>query len=970
MAATAAALTPTRALLPSRTTREAVKLHSRRLLNSLISGTRKHGQSNRSFSHPPRNAENGPPFLAGTPEKRFLTGKSLTPQSRSSLYGSRLAASRGLVTAKAAPGGTVAAAAVAADLAVTKSAKAAEFERTPGCRRYVYHVEGGGQVTAYVVERNGCFDVLLDVAAADMQCNHDLPLCIHWGIFRSDRSIWFLLNDSQTPPGTVFLRGKTDAMRTVLQEDPTPGHLSLTLSFDAELAPFSLNLVLFQPFSGVSGSGIGDKSLEGLWLRNSRQMDLCVPIGMGRGSPTPLGATPKADGSVNFAVYSRYAEGVALCLYLPDDAQPTLEIDLEPSIHRTGDVWHVSIDAADVSSFTRYGYRVKGDPDWEGGNRFHSRLVLLDPYAKEMAPHVAGQEELPSPAAALAVIPSVQERAFDWQDDFPPNIPPEQLVVYRLNVAAFTADDSSGVSEAGQGTFLGVLEKVDHLLALGVNAVLLQPISAFDETQGPYYPINFFAPMPSYGPNDTLKLLVRELHARGIEVHLEAVVSHTAEGSDDTPKPISFRGVDNRAYYINDAFGKQVMPEYGAPNAFNCNSPVALSLILDAVHHWVEEYHIDGFSFVNSSALTTGPHAQPLSRPPLVEALAFDPLLAQVKLVADAAMPLLSSQKAFSFPHWKRWQEMNSAFCFDIRRFVSGQPGQISGLATRLCGSGDLFSSGRGPAFAFNYVTAFQGLTLADLVSYSVESEASWNCGVEGVSDDEGVMRTRLKQVRNYLAVLFLSLGVPVLTAGDEYGHSKAAELAADYSESPFLWSTLQSDLGAQLTRFIGSLANFRRRRTLLLQRKDFFFGEDILWHGAFPNQPEWDNPNCCFLACTIQSAGIESSAKEAAEEAGVPLTTAAPAVAPAEAVGDLYFAFNAHGTEMIVELPAPPVGMMWHLVVDTAKDYPADITEIPAQGVPPSIAAATRVSSPYCMEPFSVIALEARGPPSFAPRI
>ncbi|GJP87053.1 hypothetical protein CLOP_g17026 [Closterium sp. NIES-67] len=421
MAATAAVLTPTRALLPSRTTREAVKLHPRRLPNSLISGTRKHGQSNRSFSHPPRNAENGPPFLAVTPEKRFLTGKSLTPQSRSSLYGSWLAASRGLVTAKAAPGGTVAAAAVAADLAVTKSAKAAEFERTPGCRRYVYHVEGGGQVTAYVVERNGCFDVLLDVAAADMQCNHDLPLCIHWGIFRSDRSIWFLLNDSQTPPGTVFLRGKTDAMRTVLQEDPTPGHLSLTLSFDAELAPFSLNLVLFQPFSGVSGSGIGDKSLEGLWLRNSRQMDLCVPIGMGRGSPTPLGATPKADGSVNFAVYSRYAEGVALCLYLPDDAQPTLEIDLEPSIHRTGDVWHVSIDAADVSSFTRYGYRVKGDPDWEGGNRFHSRLVLLDPYSKEMAPHVAGQEELPSPAAALAVIPFVQEPAFDWQDDFPPN---------------------------------------------------------------------------------------------------------------------------------------------------------------------------------------------------------------------------------------------------------------------------------------------------------------------------------------------------------------------------------------------------------------------------------------------------------------------------------------------------------------------------------------------------------------------
>ncbi|CAI5482801.1 unnamed protein product, partial [Closterium sp. Yama58-4] len=816
-------------------------------------------------------------------------------------------------------------------------------------------------VTAYVVERNGCFDVLLDVAAADMQCRHDLPLCIHWGIFRSDRSTWFLLNDSQTPPGTVFLRGKTDAMRTVLQDDATPGHRSLVLSFDAELAPFSLNLVLFQPLAGMAGSGIGDKSLEGLWLsaigdksldgvwlrnsrqmdlcvpigmgrgsgspplhavrlpahtsnppslppprappppliRNSRQMDLCVPIGMGRGSASPLGATANADGSVNFALYSRYAEGVVLCLYLPDDAEPTLEIDLEPSIHRTGDVWHVSIDAADVSSFTRYGYRVQGDPDWEGGNRFHSRLVLMDPYAKEMAAHVPGQEDLPSPAAALAVIPTMQEPPFDWQDDFPPN---------------------------------------------------------------------FFAPMPSYGSTESLKLLVRELHARGVEVHVEVVVSHTAEGSDENPKPISFRGIDNRAYYIVDAYGKQVVPEYGSPNAFNCNSPVALNLIVDALHHWVEEYHVDGFSFINASALTTGPHAQPLSRPPLVEALAFDPLLAAVKLVADAAMPLLSAQKAFAFPHWKRWQEMNSAFCFDIRRFVSGQPGQISGLATRLCGSGDLFFSGRGPAFAFNYITSFQGLTLADLVSYTVESEASWNCGVEGVSADEGVTRTRLKQVRNHLAVLFLSLGVPVLTAGDEYGHSKAAQLAADYSESPFLWSALRTDLGVQLSRFIASLANFRRRRTLLLQRKDFYFGEDIVWHGAFPNQPEWDNPNCCFLACTIHSAGIEASAKEAAEEAGVPVTTAAPAVTPSMPVGDLYFAFNAHANEMIVELPAPPVGMMWHLVLDTAKDYPADTTELPAQGMPPSIAG--RVSSPYYMEAFSVIALEARGPPSFAPRM
>ncbi|CAI7778374.1 unnamed protein product, partial [Closterium sp. NIES-54] len=778
-----------------------------------------------------------------------------------------LAASRGPVAAKATDGGFVAAAAVAADLAVVKSAKAAEFERTPGCRRYVYHVEGGGQVTAYVVERNGCFDVLLDVAAAHMQCRHDLPLCIHWGIFRSDRSTWFLLNDSQTPPGTVFLRGKTDAMRTVLQEDSTPGHRSLVLSFDAELAPFSLNLVLFQPLAGVTGSGIGDKSLEGLWLRNSRQMDLCVPIGMGRGSASPLGATPNADGSVNFALYSRYAEGVVLCLYLPDDAEPTLEIDLEPSIHRTGDVWHVSIDAADVSSFTRYGYRVQGDPDWEGGNRFHSRLVLMDPYAKEMAAHVPGQEDLPSPAAALAVIPTMQEPPFDWQDDFPPNIPSEQLVVYRLNVAAFTADDSSGVSEAGRGTFQGVLEKVEHLLALGTRP---QP--------RPPYPFRTASPSSTAVPLQPCASLLPFL------------------------------------------------------------SPLPQLQITDALHHWVEEYHVDGFSFINASALTTGPHAQPLSRPPLVEALAFDPLLAAVKLVADAAMPLLSAQKAFAFPHWKRWQEMNSAFCFDIRRFVSGQPGQISGLATRLCGSGDLFSSGRGPAYAFNYITAFQGLTLADLVSYSMDSEASWNCGVEGVSADEGVMRTRLKQVRNHLAVLFLSLGVPVLTAGDEYGHSKDAQLAADYSESPFLWSSLGSDLGVQLTRFIASLANFRRRRTLLLQRKDFYFGEDIVWHGAFPNQPEWDNPNCCFLACTVHSAGIESSAKEAAEEAGVPIATAAPAVTPSMPVGDLYFAFNAHANEMIVELPAPPVGMMWHLVLDTAKDYPADTTELPAQGMPQSI--------------------------------
>lgn len=807
---------------------------------------------------------------------------------------------------------------------------------------YLFHVDGGGEIKARVAEEGGAYRVTLNAGATDVPLA-GRPCFVHWGIFRRDRTTWLQVAPSAAPAGTIFLGGDIAAMRTPLEPTGPSGAAEVAFRFPAADAPLSLNFVLYAPPAGGA---------EERWVQSKSGTNFSVPVGMRKGAPQPLGAAPDGAGGANFALFSRSADGVTLCLYSPGAADPTLEIDLDPAMHRTGDVWHLKMDS--IAKFDRYGYRCRGELSWDSGARFHSRQVLLDPYAAIVATPVPGQEDWPSPAAALGLLTG-REAPFEWDGDFPPRIPAEELVAYRMCVPDFTSDASSGLPAGARGTFLGVAEKAAHLSSLGVNAVILQPVAAYDETQGPYYPISLFAPMAAYGPGHdplearrSLKEMVKELHGRGIEVILEVVYSHTAEQNDEDPKAISFRGIDAATYYIQDMFGQPITPDFGAGNQFNCNNPPVQALVLDSLRHWVREYHVDGFCFVNAPALLTGPHGQALSRPPLVELLAFDPLLAGAKLIADAVSPVTDVvPQAVAFPHWGRWAEVNGAFRSSLRGFVRGEAGQLSNLATILCGSADVFAKGRGPCHSLNFVTSSHGFTLADLVSYTNDIERSWNCGEEGPSDNIYVNNSRRRQMCNFLAALFFSQGVPLLCMGDEYGHSRNGEIFPSEGANAFRWDALEEGFGRNLVRFVSCLGNFRARRRLLLQRTSFLEPEDLTWHGAAPHEPLWDVPESSFLAVVVHAAEVEAL-----------LPPAALAGGDSDA-GDLYLAFNAHSTAVGVTLPEPGEGTTWYRIIDTSLASPSEFDLAGTEILPPGL----NFGAPceYTLESFSALLLEAR---------
>ncbi|KAL2634299.1 hypothetical protein R1flu_005778 [Riccia fluitans] len=807
---------------------------------------------------------------------------------------------------------------------IDKSSKLLSTPERETLRRFLYHIDGGGQVVATVVnssEKKYSLEIQVD-AGLD-------GLLLHWGLFRSNSIDWVLLDPEDVPPGTKYTKAKNEAMRTPLSSDSS-GLQSLKLEFDASKAPFYVAFVLFRPAQG----DVPEK-----WIRSAHGGNFCIPVGIGKGKPEPLGLTWEKCGSVNFSLYSKNATNVILCLYKEDSTQPVMEIDLERCIHRTGDVWHAQLES--VGEFTRYGYRCKGDVSWESGNRYQARNVLLDPYAKVLAPFVPGQESLPSPALALGSLKREYVH-FDWEDDAYPLIPLEHLVIYKLNVGSFTSDESSGLDEDIRGTFEGVSQKVQHLVSLGVNAVVLEPIFEYDGCR--LNPLSFFAPAACYGSGDSLstslslKKMVKELHKHGIEVLLDVVYSHTAEGGDDSPKNISFRGIDNSTFYILDGFGKIVPSEFGTPNAFNCNHPIVQRMIVDSLRHWVEEYHVDGFVFVNGGALITGPHGQQLSRPVLVEAISFDPVLASSKLIVDNLSPFTRFEKSLTFPHWKRWCEWNTAFRNDVRRFLRGETGLLSRFATRVCGSGDIFASGRGPSYSVNYVTSSYGFTLADLVSFSesegASSEFSWNCGVEGPTEDPFVLESRVKQVRNFIMAVFLSEGIPVLNMGDEYGHSKGGQITLDESSSQFFWSYLESDFGKQITRLIKSLVDFRARRKDLFQRTTYALPGEITWHGADSEEPQWDVQTSSFLAARLFAGKQEG--------------------AGGHDVTELYFAFNPQGDAVLATLPECAKGMAWYRVADTSLPYPDDF-------VPEGVQITSSVAGTYEVQSYSSVILEVR---------
>ncbi|KAJ0245203.1 Isoamylase 2 [Hirschfeldia incana] len=742
---------------------------------------------------------------------------------------------------------------------------------------YSFRTKSGALVKVKVEKkREEKYSIMVYVSSLELSGDDDdksksSSLVMVWGVYRSDSSCFLPLDFETSSQDSVTHTTETPFVKSSLSDE-----LMLGLEFDGLESPFYLSFRL-------------KNDPNGLEMLTHRDTNFCVPVGFTAGHPLPLGlSSGQDDASWNFAFFSRSSKSVVLCLY--DDTtndKPALELDLDPYVNRTGDVWHASVEK--TWEFVRYGYRCKESTHSQ--EEVEAEDIVLDPYATVIEKSTS-QKFLGS---------LFKNPPFDWGRDVSPNIPLEKLIVYRLNVKSFTQHKSSKLPTNIAGTFIGIAEKVNHLKTLGTNAVLLEPVFSFSEQSGPYFPFHFFSPMDMHGAVNSMKEMVKRLHSEGIEVLLEVVFTHTAESG-------SLRGIDDSSYYY-----KGRSNDLDSKSHLNCNFPVVQQLVLESLRYWVTEFHVDGFCFINASSLLRGVHGEHLSRPPLVEAISFDPLLAGRKLIADCWNPhdMVILPKEVRFPHWKRWGELNSRYCRDVRNFVRGR-GLLSDLATRICGSGDVFTDGRGPAFSFNYVSRNSGLSLVDLVSFSggtdLASELSWNCGEEGATNKSTVLQTRLKQIRNFLFIQYVSLGVPVLNMGDECGVSTKGSPLLE-SRKLFDWNMLASAFGVQITQFISFMASVRTRRSDVFQRRNFLKPENIVWYANDQTTPKWEDPGSKFLALEI---------KAETEEETMSL------VEPTEPKNnDLFIGFNASDQPENVILPSLPVGRKWRRLVDTALPFP-----------------------------------------------
>jgi len=654
------------------------------------------------------------------------------------------------------------------------------------------------------------------------------------------------------------------------------------------------------------------------------------------GSPMPHGVHLHKEG-VNFTLFSRHATQVSLLLYAtPGDMEPCQTIDLDPQQHRTGDIWHVCVQGA--SRGLAYAFRVDGPHEPGNGHRFAPDNILLDPYAPALASpehwdfgmYVVGEGGKPpegSPAVAKGLVIS---NGFDWENDRRLKKHWSELVIYEAHVRGLTIHPSSRVAHAG--TFLGVIEKIPYLQELGVNAIELMPLQAFNPDEltrrNPftgkrltnywgYDTVGFFAPHEGYSTRsypgcqvDEFKAMVKALHKAGIEVLLDVVFNHTAEG-DETGPTLSFRGLDNSIYYLLEEDKRHYKNYSGCGNTMNCNHPVVRNYILDCLRYWVVEMHVDGFRFDLASILGRDRSGHLAPNPPLLESIAEDPILRKVKLIAEA-WDAGGAYLVGRF-HGERWSEWNGQYRDDIRRFWRGDAGQVGPLASRLCGSSDLYDhSGKAPIHSINFITCHDGFTLCDLVSYQhkhneangeqnrdgSDENFSANHGVEGPTDDPAINRLRLRQKKNMLATLFLSRGVPMLLGGDEFGRTQQGNNNAycqDNEISWFDWSLLERH--REIFDFTRRMIEFRKEHRCL--SLDQFYREDeITWFNADGLPPDWEDDET--LCCHIHTRREEDST--------------------------LCLFFNPCSRDIDFPLPILPGDKLWYKVIDTSAEAPADI--------------------------------------------
>lgn len=728
-----------------------------------------------------------------------------------------------------------------------------------------------------------------------------------------------------------------------------------------------------------------------------------------RGRPLPLGASAAPDG-VNFALLCRHGRTVHLVILPPEGgSKPIAEFELDPKKNRTGDHWHVRVGEL-PEAFT-YGWRVDGPRG--ARTRFDPSVLLLDP-AASMLSGGAGWAATCETDPARTTRRSLYRRGprYDWNGDTPPLTAHEDSIIYEVHVRGFTCDPTSGVKFPG--TFRGLIEKIPYLQWLGVTAVELMPVFEWDECDCPFFhpdtgekmtnfwgynPIAFAAPKAAFaasakthGQTHEFRDMVRAMHEAGIEVILDVVFNHTGEGND-SGRTFSFRGLDNELYYLMDDRGGYLNYS-GCGNTVNCNHPVVRDLIMTCLRYWVGDMHVDGFRFDLASILGRDRKGNVMVEPPVIESITEDGVLADTKLIAepwDAA----GLYQVGRFPFGRRWSEWNGKYRDDVRQFWKGDTGLAGALANRVCGSSDLYQwSGRLPRHSVNFVTAHDGFTLYDLVSYNekhnrsngedgrdgANDNYSWNSGAEGPTDDPEVNALRERRAKNMMATLLLSQGVPMILAGDEFLRTQRGNNNAWCQDNDVSWVNWElAERNKGFLRFVRELIHLRKRHPALRRRR-FFAGPfrrgaaepagvelfppggpvrpgdagranggaaratreplgavpalaDVHWHGVEPDRPDFGgNSRTLAFALDGRFTGREGDPDY-------------------EIDCDFYVAFNAWSGPVTFRVPPAPTRRRWRLLIDTARPSPDDLLD---EGTGPVVPDGTG----YEVGPFAVLVL------------
>jgi glycogen operon protein len=655
--------------------------------------------------------------------------------------------------------------------------------------------------------------------------------------------------------------------------------------------------------------------------------DVLPQLSVSSGSPLPLGPfLDRAKNGVNFSVFSQHATAVWLLLFKTvQDSDPFQEVPL----NRTLNYWHAFVSSLPECTF--YAFRA------DGGAGFDRRKVLIDPYAKGNYDGlwIEANAIVPGDNVATSIRSCViDELAYDWEGDQHPRTPLEDTLIYEMHVRGFTRSPSSQC--AAPGTFTGLVEKIPYLCSLGITAIELMPIFAFDgKTQKRtdpitgaalhdywgYNPYSFFAPACDYCVTPTLGTHIREfcdlvkaLHRHNIEIILDVVFNHTSEGNRFGPM-ICFKGLDNAAYYYLAGNGRDYVNFSGVGNTLNAEHPLFGNLVRDSLRFWVEVMHVDGFRFDLGSLLALRGNGERMSFPPVVWAIDLEPSLVGTKMIVESLGDAIGQFPDANWPTWN-WKLKNA-----FRRFVRGDRGIVGEVATRIAGSSDLFSQqGQSPISGISYVACHDGMTLQDLVSYNSkhnqrngedsgeDDNMSWNCGVEGPTRDPIIENLRRRQAKNFLAMLLLSQGVPMILAGDECGRTQQGNNNPWDQDNPLTWFdwSIQS-LDQDRLRFTKEMIEFRKRNPAL-RRNEFFTGKpgpsglpDVQWHGCLLRAPGWNDPHSRVLAFTL--AGEEDHS-------------------------DLHVMLNMETQALGFELPPLPK-KSWYRAIDTALAAPDDISAV-----------------------------------------